>query len=240
MNNEVKHKNGDPYPEHLAKAKKLTVEHRKLLCTYLFTKGEVRKREAFLNEILSYHEELTGIKISGGIRPLAKLMESAYFEKDQDLQGYYKYVGPSKLIDTEESVMQEVDLPVVTEEYEAENLGIKPDSHLTAKKHGQHLLYVWWHLHTEQLAELKGEDCWAMKVGVTEDIEQRFNIFKTDISHPPRLGLLVSCEDAHPLEKFVHFTLNLRDKKIGKWGSEWFTTNVEEILEILKFGDLID
>ena len=77
MNNEVKHKNGDPYPEHLAKAKKLTGEHRKLLCTYLFTKGEVRKREDFLNPILSYHEELTGIKISGGIKPIAKLMNSA-------------------------------------------------------------------------------------------------------------------------------------------------------------------
>ena len=90
-------------------------------------------------------------------------------------------------------------------------------------------------------AKLKDRTKWAMKVGKhnSPNVGNCFGNYKVADPHNIRLGLTVSCANIYRLERAVQSVLNNRGSEINEEGSEWYLTNIDEVLEILRFQCLI-
>jgi hypothetical protein len=240
MTEEVKHKNGDVYPSHFASMDTLNVSILRHLCPHVFSKDEIGKRSDLLKRLINYHESLTGRTVDQTLEQLARSAKRGIFQEGSQYfssvegQGMYKHIGSSHgdgyIIPDEPN-----------EEVEEANLYVS-QHHLEAKDMGRETLYVWWHNDSEELAKLKDETKWAMKVGKhnSPNVGNRFNSYTVAVPHSIRLGLTVSCDKASRLEKAIHTVLNHRGAQINEEGSEWYVTNIDEVMEILRFNHLID
>ena len=241
MSNELKHENGDVYPSHFSNSDVLTADIIRHLCPYVFKKNQEGRRNSFLEDLIAYHTGLTRRELSQSKDSVARSAKRAIFHKESSFfvklegLGNYRYIG--------DSVGDGFKKPeVVLEPKEKYSLDIIPDLELKATEAGKESLYVWWHRDSEELATLKNDTSWAMKIGKhnSPNVSARFESYKVAIPHKIRLGLVISCKNSSRLEKAVHRVLENRNQKIGEEGSEWFNTNVNEIVEILRFQYLIE
>jgi hypothetical protein len=237
---ELKHENGDVYPSHFVNKDTLSADILRHLCPYVFKKDQVGRRNSFLEDLIAYHEKITKKDLNQSLSSVGVLAKKTLFHKESPffvkIEGYgnYRYVG--------DSVGDGFSKPVITLETDAIAGQITPDKELSARNEGRESLYVWWHKDSEELAKLKNHDCWAMKIGKhnSPNVSARFESYRVAIPHKIRLGLIISCKNCSQLEKAVHTVLENRGQKIGEEGSEWFNTNVNEILDVLRFQHLIE
>lgn len=240
MTDEIKHENGTVYPQHFVESESLDTDILRHLCPYVFSRNEYGRRNNLVRKLIKYHDSLTGNDLSDDFEQIASCAKTGIFpEKNQlfeNIEGYgnYKYIGDSYgdgYVISEEPVEDEV-----------EEKGYVSQQHLEAKDNGRELLYVWWHNDSEELAKLKDRTKWAMKVGKhnSPNVGNRFSSYTVAVPHNIRLGLTVSCAKSYRLEKAVHSVLNNRGLQINEEGSEWYLTNIDEVLEILRFHYLID
>jgi len=237
---ELKHENGDVYPSHFANKDTLSADILRHLCPYVFKKDQVGRRNSFLEDLIAYHKKITKKDLNQSLSSVGVLAKKTLFHKESPffvkIEGYgnYRYVG--------DSVGDGFSKPVIRPETDAIAGQITPDKELSARNKGRESLYVWWHKDSEELAKLKNHDCWAMKIGKhnSPNVSARFESYRVAIPHKIRLGLIISCKNCSQLEKAVHTVLENRGQKIGEEGSEWFNTNVNEILDVLRFQHLIE
>ena len=240
MTDEIKHEDGTVYPQHFAESKELNAAILRHLCPYVFRKDETGKRADFSAKLKWYHIKITGKNIDQTPEDIARkgkkniFAEDKAFLKSLEGLGNYIYVGASH--------SDGYVLPEEPVEDEVEEKGYVSQQHLKAKDNGRERLYVWWHNDSEELAKLKDRTKWAMKVGKhnSPNVGNRFNNYKVAVPHNIRLGLTVSCANSHRLEKAVQSVLGNRGSQINEEGSEWYLTNIDEVLEILRFQCLID
>ena len=240
MADELRHENGDEYPRHFANRDTLSSPVLKHLCPYVFKKDQEGQKKEFLGDLRAYHEKITKKEVNQALEKLGRISKKNLFGKESPffvkIEGYgnYRYIG--------RSVGDGFSKPVITPETDAIAGQITPDKELSARNEGRESLYVWWHKDSEELAKLKNHDCWAMKIGKhnSPNVSARFESYRVAIPHKIRLGLIISCKKCSQLEKAVHTVLENRGQKIGEEGSEWFNTNVNEILDVLRFQHLIE
>lgn len=236
MSKQFVHKDGSEYPDHFATTKKLTRTIALHLAPHVLSKDEVLQRKDIFARLDQYHHNLTNNHFDTDWGKVMKTVvgDSSYFEAVEG-HGLYKYIGPS----VDDIFVAETPLShAITVE---EKIEYTADEILVGSSSGSESLYVWWHIDSEELAKMKSENKWAMKIGRhnTPNVGTRFSQYRVAIPHNIRLGLVVSCQNAAVLEKAVHVTLTNRDSKIDEEGNEWYLTNVDEVKEILQFHFLV-
>ena len=240
MTDDLKHENGDIYPTHFANSDTLSADILRHLCPYVFQKDQFGRRNSFLEALIAYHIQLTSRELKQSFSTVAALAKKSLFNKESPffvkIEGYgnYRYIG--------DCVGEGYTQLVKALEPDEIKIQITADQKIIAKEGGRESLYVWWHKDSEELAKLKNNVSWAVKIGKhnSPNVYARFESYKVAIPHKIRLGLIISCKNCSRLEKAIHTVLENRGCKIGEEGTEWFDTNVEEILDILRFQHLIN
>ncbi|MBH2533989.1 GIY-YIG nuclease family protein [Serratia marcescens] len=100
------------------------------------------------------------------------------------------------------------------------------------------LVYAYYFPAYQELAELKKDDRWPIKIGLTTtNIAQRISS-QTSTAFPeaPVTAFEIECDDCYKLEKAIHSVLDHKNKRLtSALGKEWFLTNPKELGEILSF-----
>ena len=109
---------------------------------------------------------------------------------------------------------------------------------------GRYSVYGWYLLAYRELADLRGEDRFPMKVGTThtEPWKRAKRHIGTAPEHPI-MGFLLKTnrKDAEIVEGWLHSELKLRNRHIPQaFGIEWFMTSPEELRDIVlpRLGEL--
>ena len=240
MTDDLTHENGDVYPIHFSNSDKLSADILRHLCPYVFQKDQYDRRNGFVLDLIAYHTQLTLRELNQSVESVGRVAKTSLFNPGSlffvKVEGYgnYRYIGDS----VGDGFTKFVKAPDMDEI----KVQITADQKIIAKEGGRESLYVWWHKDSEELAKLKGNDSWAVKIGKhnSPNVYARFENYKVAIPHKIRLGLIISCKNCSRLEKAIHTVLENRGHKIGEEGSEWFNTNVKEILDVLRFQHLIE
>lgn len=237
MVDKVWHMENHEYPDHFANKTELDTSILKHLCPYIFKKDKIYTRNKCYDLFMDYHEKITNVKLvqekSQLVRKTRKIFNNDDFFESIEGVGNYKYIGQSHT-EGYELTLNEAPTNETKKRY-------IPDQHLKAINDGNESLYIWWHKDSEELAQLKGEIKWAIKVGQhnSSNFGARFANYNVAIPHTIKLGLVISCDKAITLEKAVHTTLRNRNASIDEEGSEWYISSVHEVLDILRFNNLI-
>ncbi len=96
---------------------------------------------------------------------------------------------------------------------------------------GRGVVYGWYLPAYRELATLKGEKVWPIKVGRTGvDPETRMVASSGYSPESPVLAFVHHAEDAESCEKYHHAILSALQKHIGDArGTEWFNTSLDEL-----------
>ncbi len=150
--------------------------------------------------------------------------------------GYYR------LADADAAAMPAVnveDADVLTERVEAEEVEAE-DSAIPEVQLGEGPQYVYaYYLPTyRRIAEKDGLDRWPVKIGMTTtSVAVRMAAHRTALPEAPRLGLIVRTDNAALLENVIHGVLSMRGARSEEsGGSEWFVTNLDEVVAIYQFA----
>lgn len=232
------------YPEYLSKKETLNSDNLRILIPYALESKKLYIRKDIVHIIIALHEKVSGKIVTDTHSKIALtlkgfLNDETKFRKSEKIFGGWTYLGPSAL-----KGERIVDLKTSDKVFQKpkRSLKYKVLKEIEAKEIGNESMYVWWHPETEELALLKKEKIWAMKIGMhtSRSADKRIDEYKTSIPYRPTIGLLIYCKKARILERTVHNNLTNRKRKIGEVGNEWFITNVSEIEAILRFNELIE
>jgi hypothetical protein len=101
---------------------------------------------------------------------------------------------------------------------------------------GEGAVYVYFFPNDRALAHAEGRNRWECKVGMstTDPLSRIVDQVSTTATHAlPVVGLLISTNEPLLLEQAIHSALRFAGRQIRpSAGSEWFNTNVEEVLAI--------
>ncbi len=104
--------------------------------------------------------------------------------------------------------------------------------------HGLYAVYMYYFENYKRLAELEGELFWPCKIGRTDrdPLIRILSQTSTGLPEKPSIEFIIKTKDSALLETMIHAVLKLRDKQVKDApGSEWFMTNPQEVLEIVKY-----
>ena len=232
----------DEYPEYLREREVLNSDNLRILIPYALENKRLYIRKEIVQTLIALHEKVSGKKVTDQrsvVRALRNILaDEANFSNSDDVFGGWTYLGPSALkgekIAEFKRLKKTFHKPKNTSKY-------KVLKEIDAIDFGDETLYVWWHPETEELATIKKDKTWAMKIGMhtSRRADKRIEEYKTSIPYKPIIWLLVYCKKSRVLERTIHNNLTNRKRKIGEAGDEWFITNVSEIEEILKFNEII-
>jgi len=95
-------------------------------------------------------------------------------------------------------------------------------------------VYVWFYDAYQQLAQLRGEERWSCKIGRSETgAGMRIREQTGYAPEQPHYALLIRTDHPQPLESHLHGFLASRGRRLtNAIGSEWFTTNPDEVLAL--------
>ena len=230
------------YPEYLREREVLNSDNLRILIPYALENKRLYIRKEIVQTLIALHEKVSGKKVTDPRRVVGALKkilaDETNFSNSKDVFGGWTYIGPSALkgekIVELKRLKKTFHKPKNTSKY-------KVLKEIDAIDVGDETLYVWWHPETEELATIKKDKTWAMKIGMhtSRRADKRIEEYKTSIPYKPIIGLLVYCKKSRVLEKTIHNNLTNRKRKIGEAGDEWFITNVPEIEEILRFNEII-
>ena len=212
------------------------------LCSILLVNGEVYKREEIVNILWKWlkdnhlpSQNITLEKVQVVVKSIVKdkkVYDTRYFEKDKTYEsdrGYHKYIGPSR--DSSDQTQRE-----------KTNNDTSTDNEKSEQTYGdgQYKVCAWCLPLYRKHPNPNG--CYRIKIGYAESegvIERLGSDTKANLPEIPDYLLCFRSEkkdEARILEKTLHNTLEMRQKKIkDNFGTEWFQTNPEEIIEIYEF-----
>ena len=231
------------YPEYLRKRDALNTDNLRILIPYALENKKLYIRKEIIQTVIALHEKVSGKKVADPQKVAGVLKkflgDEKKFTNAEDVFGGWIYIGPSALkgknIIELKRIKKTFNKPKTSFKY-------KVLKEIDAIDSGDETLYVWWHPETEELATIKKNKTWAMKIGMhsSRRADKRIDEYQTSIPYKPIIGLLVHCRKARVLEKTIHNNLTNRKRKINEVGDEWYLTNVAEIEEILKFNEIIE
>lgn len=116
--------------------------------------------------------------------------------------------------------------------------GLDAIYHAPPEKVKNNFVYAYYFPAYKELAELKGESSWPIKIGLsTTTIEQRVMMqVGTALPERPVLLFEIECDDCAKLEKAIHAALDVKGFKMPEsLGNEWFCVNQNELLSLMSF-----
>jgi len=193
--------------------------------------GRMVKRDEIIKAVLKYHIENGGKGAnaqnftSSVKKALSNLNKKSIAQKKA--YGQWSFSDNSKEIIEVDSIkdekMDRINIPI----NKFETFGI-----------GKESVYLYYFKAYRENSELKSENIWPCKIGRTEidPLDRVLSQASTGISELPHIAFIVYTDDSSNLEKYLHAALKLRNRHLGNSpGKEWFNTNPEEVLEIIRF-----
>ena len=113
-----------------------------------------------------------------------------------------------------------------------------PNSGLEAERiigSGNGSVYLYYYPQYQEMAESKGEQVWACKIGKTihSEADGRIRAQATGLPESPMIGLHIKTDKEKKIERIIHDILKVRGKHIADApGREWFVTSPSEVEEI--------
>jgi len=105
---------------------------------------------------------------------------------------------------------------------------------------GSETVYAYYYPSYRELAELREEPDWPIKIGRTSsDLESRITsqVATTGVPEVPTIALVIRTDHSRWLEQYLHGALGLRRKHLVEaGGQEWFLTSPNEIEELYDFA----
>lgn len=163
-------------------------------------------------------------------KPLAALRGNREIESIN--KGYYRLAGPVEFASEAHAPMNsEASLPIPLEE------PAKPEENPSQSQYpevgcGKEAVYCFYHPHTKELAEHKGQKNWECKIGMTRtDVERRVREYQSQKKvDGMEIGLVIRTEDSQSLERILHEILKFIGRHINQAGStEYFYTSPSEV-----------
>ncbi|WP_319567279.1 GIY-YIG nuclease family protein [Cohaesibacter marisflavi] len=99
---------------------------------------------------------------------------------------------------------------------------------------GNELVYLYYYPTAKELAELKGEAVWSIKIGRTSvGLSRITEQLGTGHSEIPIVPLVFKTDSSANLEAAIHRSLEFANRKVPNApGTEWFRTSTEEVEHI--------
>lgn len=194
--------------------------------------GEMLQRSEIIDRCTKHHVINGGAAPSGGSavsatkKALNTLTEAGRVEP-AGVPGFWRVGEPT---------IGSIDR-LVANEPSAEGVEPSPSSLDPSVVHGDgpEAVYAYSFPAYVQLARLDGDSRHPIKIGMTAgDVEARIaSQVGTGLPEPPSLLLVLRVESARLVERILHDVLTLRGQQIATApGAEWFTTTIDELLEI--------
>ena len=185
--------------------------------------GKNYKRDDLQNMVTVRHETAGGLP-STALHPVDQFKKTLHSLETQGvlrrpMQGYWSLAGEDF-----------PDLPI-----EQEAVAEAMENAEVTFGDGAESIYGWYLPTYREIAEMKGEERFPIKVGRTvRDPQRRIEESWGMAPERPVLGIVLKVDDSGAWERFIHSVLTLDGQKIGNAiGQEWFVTNPEELREIV-------
>ena len=133
---------------------------------------------------------------------------------------------------------------IVDDETEEEFVGMVEDGEMSNDEepemaltkvvgHGRYEVYLYYYPSYRQLAQLKGEQFFRCKIGMTTKGDKRFSKpFNTDAPERRYVAIRIRTDVPEEVEKYFHSALKAAGRQCKTYGREWFMTNPEEVLRL--------
>ena len=191
---------------------------------------KVYSRDELVRLVDAYHEEMGGAPANWAARegPVKRALASLKAEKVVENPSIGHYRLNKNAAET---------IPVDTERKQ-------PDSEHAAAPEtvqveveigtGSNAVYGWYYPAYRELAELKGQSTWPIKVGLS-DVAARTRMIDSRGYAPeqPVLAFVHNVNASASCEKIYHGQLEVLGRQIGdSVGKEWFNTNLDELRKL--------
>ena len=192
--------------------------------------GQTIKRDDLVKKILEHHIS------NGGIYPEAKDFPRSVKKALSRLQQKGYATNKSYGFWT----IHKNDVPVQVDE--ASNRLIKIEklpTHAIYGK-GEFSVYCYYFPTYKMLAQSQGNSRWACKIGRTDrdPLLRILSQSSTALPETPFIEFVIKTKNSNLLETAIHSVLQIRNQHLNNSpGVEWFETNPNEILEIVKYLD---
>jgi hypothetical protein len=194
----------------------------------LLLNSQILKREDIVNKILDYHISNGGLppEAQDFPRSVKKALSNLQEKGDANNRSYgfweiNKQDAPKIEIEQIEEIVKIDDIP----------------THTIYGK-GDYAVYLYYFPNYKKFAEIGNETNWPCKIGRTDrdPLIRVLSQASTALPEKPLIEFIVKTNNSTLLETLIHSALNLRGKSIpNSPGNEWFNTNPDEVLEIIKF-----
>lgn len=114
--------------------------------------------------------------------------------------------------------------------------GIDAVYHAPLEKVKNNFVYAYYFPSYKELAALKGEASWPVKIGLsTTSVDQRIAMqVGTAMPERPVMLFEVECDDCAKLEKAIHAVLDFKGFKMpDSMGNEWFSINPDDLMSLM-------
>ncbi|MPN11088.1 hypothetical protein SDC9_158389 [bioreactor metagenome] len=191
--------------------------------------GQTLKRDDIVKIILEHHIS------NGGLRPEAKDFPRSVKKALSNMQkkgdtinksyGFWEIHKNEAPIQTKENTIKETPIDQI------------PTHNIYGK--GDNAIYFYYLPSYKTLAQVQGKNTWRCKIGRTDrdPLSRILSQSSTALPEIPIVEFIVKTENASILETMIHSILTIRNKHIkDSPGIEWFDTNPEEVLDIIKYA----
>jgi hypothetical protein len=193
--------------------------------------GSSSKRDVIVNKVLDYHISNGGRAPEAQDFPrsvkkaLSNMMDKGWAANRS--YGYWeinKKDAPLNTVDVEGDLVTPIeDIP----------------THMIYGK-GEYAVYFYYFNNYRKLAELQGDLFWPCKIGRTDrdPLIRILSQASTALPEKPTIEFIIRTSDSSLLENMLHSILKMKGRHLeASPGSEWFSTNPAEVIEIINYID---
>ncbi len=190
--------------------------------------GQTFKRDDLVKKILGHHISNGGVGPEAQDFPrsvkkaLARLQEKG--EASNKSYGFW--------------AIHKNDVPTQIEEVPSELIDVeKLPTHAIYGK-GEFAVYCYYFPTYKMLAQTQGKNYWPCKIGRTDrdPLLRILSQSSTALPEIPFIEFVIMTHNSNLLETAIHSVLQIRGQHLkNSPGSEWFETNPDEVLEIVKY-----
>lgn len=196
--------------------------------TIELTNGQIVKRDDLVKRILEHHIS------NGGMRPEAQDFSRSVKKALEKLQ----QKGHASNKSYGFWAIHKNDAPVQIEEATSEIIKAEDLPTHAIYGQGEFAVYCYYFPTYKMLAEAQGKNRWPCKIGRTDrdPLLRILSQSSTALPETPFIEFVVKTQNSNLLETAIHSILQIRGQHlINSPGTEWFETNPDEVLGIIKY-----
>lgn len=204
------------------------------LIIHLF-QGKTIKRDIIINQVNNYHVQNGGYKaeaqdLTGSVKKALTRLKNKGKVLNNAKNGYW-------------TVLPTTEFAISPDEKEKTLIDIDIEKLPTHKTYGTGTgsVYLYYFSNYKKFAESTGVEFWRCKIGMADKdpLLRAISQASTALPEKPTIEFIIRTDQPSALEKSIHNILHLRNRFCNDTtGIEWFNTNPDEVIEIVRFINL--